>query len=98
MVPERGYDIDRLAATPEATVPVAFHSDGQWIWPAAVDFYLRKYGVSPELDLVEHVRAVGFTLPPVDEPTLQAAGAYLTRGNQPPPPGRSASRRRRSWR
>ncbi|MGW4064160.1 glycohydrolase toxin TNT-related protein [Amycolatopsis sp. NPDC004747] len=85
VVPERGYDIDRLAATPEATVPVAFHSDGQWIWPAAVNFYLHKYGVSPEPDLVEHVRAVGFTLPPVDEPTLQAAAAYLTRGNQPPP-------------
>ncbi|MEU4249497.1 glycohydrolase toxin TNT-related protein [Amycolatopsis sp. NPDC026612] len=86
VVPERGYDIDRLAATPEATVPVAFHSDGQWIWPAAVNFYLHKYGVSPEPDLVEHVRAVGFTRPPVDEPTLQAAAAYLTRGNQPPPP------------
>ncbi|WP_410591223.1 glycohydrolase toxin TNT-related protein [Amycolatopsis sp. lyj-23] len=85
VVPERGYDIDRLAATPEATVPVAFHSDGQWIWPAAVNFYLHKYGVSPEPDLVEHVRAVGFTLPPVDEPTLQAAAAYLTRGSQPPP-------------
>ncbi|MBE8525128.1 glycohydrolase toxin TNT-related protein [Amycolatopsis sp. H6(2020)] len=85
VVPERGYDIDRLAATPEATVPVAFHSDGQWIWPAAVNFYLHKYGVSPEPDLVEHVRAVGFTLPPLDEPTLQAAAAYLTRGHQPPP-------------
>ncbi|WP_410639516.1 glycohydrolase toxin TNT-related protein [Amycolatopsis sp. lyj-346] len=84
VVPERGYDIDRLAATPEATVPVAFHSDGQWIWPAAVNFYLHKYGVSPEPDLVEHIRAVGFAPPPVDEPTLQAAAAYLTRGNQPP--------------
>ncbi|RSD22131.1 glycohydrolase toxin TNT-related protein [Amycolatopsis eburnea] len=90
VVPERGYDIDRLAATPEATVPVAFHSDGQWIWPAAVNFYLHKYGVSPEPDLVEHVRAVGFKLPPVDEPTLQAAAGYLTRGNQPPPPPRPA--------
>ncbi|KDN18253.1 glycohydrolase toxin TNT-related protein [Amycolatopsis rifamycinica] len=90
VVPERGYDIDRLAATPEATVPVAFHSDGQWIWPAAVNFYLHKYGVSPEPDLVEHVRKVGFTLPPVDEPTLQAAAAYLTRGSQPPPQQRPA--------
>ncbi|WP_410668604.1 glycohydrolase toxin TNT-related protein [Amycolatopsis sp. cmx-4-68] len=90
VVAERGYDIDRLAATPEATVPVAFHSDGQWIWPAAVNFYLRKYGVSPEPDLVEHVRAVGFALPPVDEPTLQAAGAYLVRGNPPPQQQRPA--------
>ncbi|MFD9960387.1 glycohydrolase toxin TNT-related protein [Amycolatopsis sp. NPDC058986] len=84
VVTERGYDIDRLAQTPEATVPVAFHSDGQWIWPAAVNFYLRTYGVSPESDLIEHIRSVGFALPPVDDATLQAAGAYLTRGNQPP--------------
>ncbi|MFC4082607.1 glycohydrolase toxin TNT-related protein [Amycolatopsis samaneae] len=84
VVTERGYDIDRLAQTPEATVPVAFHSDGQWIWPAAVNFYLRTYGVSPEPDLIEHVRSVGFALPPVDDATLQAAGGYLTRGNQPP--------------
>jgi hypothetical protein len=82
VVSDRGYDIDRLATTPEATVPVAFHSDGRWIWPAAVNFYLREYGVSPEPDLVEHVRAVGFTLPEVDEKTLQAAGVYL----QPPRP------------
>lgn len=84
VVTERGYDIDRLAQTPEATVPVAFHSDGQWIWPAAVNFYLREYGVSPELDLIEHVRTNGFAHPEVDEPTLQAAAGYLTRGNQPP--------------
>ncbi|WP_370311020.1 glycohydrolase toxin TNT-related protein [Amycolatopsis sp. WAC 01376] len=84
VVTERGYDIDRLAQTPEATVPVAFHSDGQWIWPAAVNFYLREYGVSPELDLIDHVRQNDFTLPEVDAPTLQAAAGYLTRGNQPP--------------
>jgi hypothetical protein len=82
VVSERGYDVDRFATTPEATVPVAFHSDGLWIWPAAVNFYLRKYGVSPEPDLVEHVRAVGFALREVDDQTLQTARAYL----QPPRP------------
>ncbi|MEC3981835.1 hypothetical protein QMK34_42055, partial [Amycolatopsis sp. H20-H5] len=84
VVTDRGYDIDRLAQTPEATVPVAFHSDGQWIWPAAVNYYLRVYAVSPEADLIDHVRANGFTLPEVDEPTRQAAAGYLTRGNPPP--------------
>ncbi|MBB4686319.1 glycohydrolase toxin TNT-related protein [Amycolatopsis jiangsuensis] len=86
VVQDRGYDIDRLAQTPEATVPVAFHSDGQWIWPAAVNFYLRTYGVSPEADLIDHIRGNGFQLPQVDDLTLQGAGAYLTRGNQPPQP------------
>jgi hypothetical protein len=85
VISDRGYDIDRLAATPEATVPVAFHSDGRWIWPAAVNFYLRHYGVAPEADLVEHVRAIGFTMPEADEKTLQAAGAYLQPPRQPGP-------------
>ncbi|WP_409466826.1 glycohydrolase toxin TNT-related protein [Amycolatopsis sp. GA6-003] len=84
VVQDRGYDIDRLAQAPEATVPVAFHSDGHWIWPAAVNFYLRTYGVSPEADLIEHIRANGFQLPQVDELTLQGAAAYLTRGSQTP--------------
>ena len=84
VVQDRGYDIDRLAQTPEATVPVAFHSDGQWIWPAAVNFYLRTYGVSPEADLIDHIRANGFQLPQVDDQALQGAAAYLTRGSQPP--------------
>lgn len=87
VVPERGYDVDRLAQTPEATVPVAFHSDGVWIWPAAVNFYLREYGVSPERDLLEHIRTAGFTLPEVNEQTLQAAGAYLQPPRPPGPPG-----------
>ncbi|WP_328606317.1 glycohydrolase toxin TNT-related protein [Amycolatopsis sp. NBC_00345] len=86
VVQERGYDIDRLAPAPEATVPVAFHSDGQWIWPAAVNFYLQRYGVSPESDLIEHIRSNGFQLPPVDDLALQGAAAYLTRGNQQQPP------------
>ncbi|MCU1683528.1 MAG: hypothetical protein JWQ81_4267 [Amycolatopsis sp.] len=87
VVPERGYDVDRLAQTPEATVPVAFHSDGVWIWPAAVNFYLREYGVSPENDLLEHVRSAGFVLPEVNDQTLLAAGAYLQPPRPPGPPG-----------
>ncbi|WP_020668303.1 TNT domain-containing protein [Amycolatopsis nigrescens] len=81
---ERTYDVDRLATTPANTVPVAFHTDGVWIWPAAVNFYLREYGVSPEAELVEHVRASRFVVPEVPEQAMQAAGAHLTRGNPPP--------------
>ncbi|HEY2062943.1 MAG TPA: TNT domain-containing protein [Amycolatopsis sp.] len=48
-------------------VPQAFHTDGAWIWPAAVPHYLRKYGVPPEPELVEHIRAAGFRPPIVRE-------------------------------
>ncbi|MFC4004460.1 glycohydrolase toxin TNT-related protein [Prauserella oleivorans] len=86
VVPGRGYDIDRLASTPESTVPIAFHSDGTWIWPAAVNYYLREYGVAPEPDLVQHIRANGFSIPDVPDPVRQAAAAHINRGQTPPQP------------
>lgn len=88
VVSERGYDVDLLAATPAPAVPVAFHTDGVWIWPAAVNFYLQEYGVAPEPDFVQHIRSAGFALPEVGEQTVQAAAAHLNRGAPPPrPPG-----------
>lgn len=85
VVPGRGYDIDRLAEHPESTVPVAFHSDGTWIWPAAVNYYLREYGVAPESALLEHIRGNGYTLSDVPEHLRQAAGASINRGGPAPP-------------
>lgn len=86
VLPGRGLDIDRLATNPEPGVPVAFHSDGTWIWPAAVNYYLESYGVSPEPDLVEHIRNNSYTVPELSEDQRAAANAYLTRGNPPQPP------------
>lgn len=87
VVPSRGYDIDRLATTPEGTVPVAFHSDGVWIWPAAVNYYLREYGVAPEPELIQHIHASGFAVPAVPDQVRQAAAAHINRGAPPPRQG-----------
>ena len=84
VLPGRGHDIDRLSPDQEGTVPVAFHSDGEWIWPAAVNFYLREYGVAPEPDLVAHIRSNGFRIPDVPEQRRQAAAGYVTRGGPGP--------------
>ena len=80
VVPIRGYDIDHLAGAQESRVPVAFHSDGVWIWPAAVNYYLREYGVTPEIELVEHIRSNRFTIPDVPDAQRHAAAAHLNRG------------------
>lgn len=90
VLPGRGYDIDRLSATPDPAVPVAFHSDGTWIWPAAVNFYLQEYGVSPEQDLIEHIRASSYEVPEVGEDKRAAANGYLTQGNTAPQPAAPA--------
>jgi hypothetical protein len=59
------------------SVPMTYHSDGTWIWPGAVAYYLRAHDVPPEPELVAHVRANGFELPDVPEPVLSAALKHL---------------------
>ncbi|MGB3439387.1 MAG: glycohydrolase toxin TNT-related protein [Actinophytocola sp.] len=81
--PARGYDVDRLDPNGQQSVPVAFHTDGTWIWPAAVNYFLREHDIAPEPDLVEHIRRMRFQLPTVDEQTRVAAQQFLG----PPPPG-----------
>ena len=85
-LPERGHDIDRLSPDGRPVVPVAFHTDGVWVWPAAVNFYLRRYGVPPDPDLVAHARTNGFRPPEVDDATRAAAAATITGGRPPGPP------------
>lgn len=86
----RGFDADVLDPNSPSIVPVAFQTDGTWIWPAAVGYYLRTYGVPPELELVERVRAGEFHLADVPEEARVAAAANL--GAPPAPPGTSLPR------
>ncbi|MFC4084085.1 TNT domain-containing protein [Amycolatopsis samaneae] len=58
-------------------VPDAFHTDGFWIWPAAVPHYLRKYGVPPEPELVDYIRTAGFRPPYVPELVRATAEAEI---------------------
>ncbi|MGH3859884.1 glycohydrolase toxin TNT-related protein [Actinokineospora sp.] len=86
-LPARGFDTDHLDDEARQSVPVAFHTDGAWIWPAAVNYYLRTHSVPPDPDLLEHLRRVEFTLPEVDESARAAAGSFLGRGPRRPPNG-----------
>lgn len=81
----RSYAPDQLAPERGDRVPLTFHTDGTWIWAGAVGYYLREHGLPPEPDLVAHIRARGFRVPEVDEPTLQAATAALSGKPAPAP-------------
>src|SRR5699024_3251394 len=73
----QGLRPDIFAPHAAPDVPDAFHTDGSWIWPAAVPHYLRKYGLPPEDELLTHIRAAGHRPPYVDRVVRQAAQAEL---------------------
>ncbi|MCP2236679.1 TNT domain-containing protein [Prauserella halophila] len=65
-------------------VPDAFHTDGTWVWPAAVPHYLRKYGVPPEQDLLDAIRAKQYTVPYASRSVRATAEADLLGKPRPP--------------
>ncbi|MFC4005274.1 TNT domain-containing protein [Prauserella oleivorans] len=69
-------------------VPDAFHTDGVWVWPAAVPHYLRTYGVPPEPDLLDHIRAHDYRVPYV-APVVRASAEAELLGR--PRPARTAA-------
>lgn len=80
-----GLEPDPLSGRRRQVVPLHYRSDGTWVWQQASAFYLREYGIAPELDLVGHIIAQRFAVPGRLPPgTAQAAEhAVLTAA----PPG-----------
>lgn len=73
----RGLDRDAFEPDAEPTVPRTFSTDGTWIWSGALTFYVRKYGMPPEPDLVEHIRAQNYTCAEVPAEVREAATKQL---------------------
>ncbi|MDQ7907789.1 hypothetical protein RB614_25025 [Phytohabitans sp. ZYX-F-186] len=82
-----GLEPDPLDPSAGQAVPVGFQTDGVWIWQEATVYYLRRYGIAPEDDLVRHIEAAGYTLPAqlADEVLDDAADAALAPAASPAP-------------
>ncbi|WP_328645524.1 TNT domain-containing protein [Amycolatopsis sp. NBC_00348] len=65
-----------------------FHSDGTWIWSAAVPRLLAEFGLPPEPDLVAHIRRYHFQ-PPYVEPLVRRTAEADLLGKPRPKPGRT---------
>ncbi|ASO22701.1 hypothetical protein FHR81_005233 [Actinoalloteichus hoggarensis] len=73
----QGLAADPFVSEGRPSVPISWHTDGFWIWPAAVGYHLARHGVPPMPELVEHIRAQEFRLPGVHQETRDAATDLL---------------------
>lgn len=58
-------------------VPMSYRTDGTWVWTDTVAYYLRAYGLSPDGDLVAHIRARDHAVAPVSAAAAHRALAAL---------------------
>jgi hypothetical protein len=69
----------RDVVTPErgAVVPMDVRTDGRWIWSDAITYYLERYGLAPDAELVAHIERLDFVPPEVDGAAIHRALAVL---------------------
>lgn len=58
-------------------VPMNVRTDGDWIWTDAVAYYLRRYGLAPDPELLRHIRTRRYEVPVVDAVAAHRALAVL---------------------
>ncbi|NMO55371.1 hypothetical protein HH310_29835 [Actinoplanes sp. TBRC 11911] len=69
-------------------VPVTFRTDGRCIWTDAAGYYLREYGLAPDPDLLDEIRANDYRPPPVDAVARhRALNVLYGPGPEQPPAG-----------
>lgn len=54
---------DLLDPTRPQQVPMAYQTDGRWVWSSSVAYYLRNHGVCPDLAFLAHLRLHRYELP-----------------------------------
>ncbi|GLY93144.1 hypothetical protein [Actinoplanes sp. NBRC 103695] len=69
--PQRTEDVADPARG--AVVPVAYHTDGRWVWPEATGYYLTEHALAPDSGLLAHIRAAGYRPPAVDTVSVHRA-------------------------
>jgi hypothetical protein len=81
----RSYAPDAFAPDEAPEVPMNFRTDGAWVWPGAVTYYLRKHDVPPDPELLAHIRDRGFAVPDVNDAAKDLAVSTVI-GEPPPAP------------
>jgi hypothetical protein len=67
------YGSDRVDPTRRFAVQVAFRTDGVWVSPVSVEYYLPHHNFGLEPDFRRHVEAQGFRVPEVPAEVVDRA-------------------------
>jgi hypothetical protein len=69
---------DRLDPGRTHAVPLGYLSDGEWIWPLEMAYYLEQHDVMPQAEFQEHMRARSYQAVEPSAEVLAAAARLLT--------------------
>jgi hypothetical protein len=58
-------------------VPMNFRTDGTWIWTDTGTYYLEQHNLTPDPDLLGHIRAADYRMPAVDAVAIHRTMAVL---------------------
>ena len=64
---------DLFAEDRAQSVPPGFRTDGVWLWPEAVNYYLRHWRLPPADDFLAFIRAQEYRVPEVSSEALALA-------------------------
>ncbi|MEU3647791.1 type VII secretion system-associated protein [Lentzea sp. NPDC034063] len=75
----RGSAKDLFTGGDDLVVPLAYRTDGRWVWPESVSYHLREHEIPPSMELVDHIRQQRYEIPVVPE-IAKARAAALSMG------------------
>jgi hypothetical protein len=50
--------------------PLALYTDGVWVWPAELAYYVENYGVAVPVEMIEWMEKRAFNCPPLSHDEL----------------------------
>jgi hypothetical protein len=87
VVDSLGRGPDLIDPTRQLAVPAWLRTDGTWVWPGAVEYYLRWHRVAPEPALRARIANLGYRCPLVEPETVARARAATERWTALPQEG-----------
>ncbi|WP_285599421.1 hypothetical protein [Kineosporia sp. NBRC 101731] len=66
-------------------VPLTFRTDGHWVWTDTISYYLERYGLAPEPELLSYLRLAQDAGPEVSDVALHRVLSFLQRPDEGEP-------------